>query len=100
MNSHRSLSASAPPKRAGPIERAGFTDVPVAGIATMCTAKRVRPMASGARAGCSLRESVTARITNTKTAVRISSSTNAAHQEMPPTPSEAPKWLVPIRPWR
>ena len=66
MKSHSWRIESPPAKRAGPIERAGLTEVPVAGMATKWMAARVRPMASGAKAGCSLRSSVTARMTQTK----------------------------------
>ena len=78
MNSHSWTIASVPANSAGPIERAGLTEVPVAGIATKWIAASVRPIASGASAGCSMRSSVTARITITKTAVSTSSSRNAA----------------------
>ena len=80
MNSQSWMIASPPANRAGPIERAGLTDVPVAAIDAKWIIVSERPMDSGARAGCSLRVSVTARITQTKTMVRSSSSSRAAHQ--------------------
>ena len=80
MNSHSWTIASVPAKSAGPIERAGLTDVPVAGIATKWIIGSARPIASGASAGCSLRSSVTARITSTKI-----SGQHQLEQEAPPT---------------
>ena len=83
MNSHSWTIASLPAKRAGPIERAGFTEVPVSGIVAKWIIASDRPMASGARAGCSLRSSVTARITIRKTQVVTASTSSAAHQANP-----------------
>ena len=98
MNTHSCCNAWVPSKSAGPMERAGLTEVPVAGIATKWIAASVKPIARGASAGCSLRTSVTARITNTKTAVRIASSTSAPHQEI--ARPDPPKEFAPIRPVR
>ena len=83
MNNHSCAMASTPAKRAGPIERAGFTDVPVRGMVAKWIIASVRPMASGARAGCSLRSSVTARITIRKTKVVTASTRRAAHHARP-----------------
>ena len=80
MNSQSWMIASLPANTPTPIERAGLTDVPVSPIEAKWIIVSVRPMAAGASAGCSLRASVTARITSTKIAVRISSTRNAAHQ--------------------
>ena len=80
MNSQSWTIASPPANRAGPMERAGLAEVPVAGIATKWIAVSVRPIASGASAGCSKRSSVTARMTVTKVAVMSTSRRNAAHQ--------------------
>ena len=44
MNSHSWTIASVPAKSAGPIDRAGLTEVPVAGIATKWIAASVRPI--------------------------------------------------------
>ena len=76
---HTWVIQSTPLNRAGPSERAGLTDVPVSGISMKWIIARVTPIASGASAGCSLRESVTDRITNTNSAVITSSTSNAAH---------------------
>ena len=45
MNSHSWAMASTPAKRAGPIERAGFTEVPVSGIVAKWIIASDRPMA-------------------------------------------------------
>ena len=83
MNSHSWTIASVPAKTPTPIERAGFTEVPVAGSSAKWIIASARPIASGPSAGCSLRSSVTARITHRKTAVITISSRNAAHQAKP-----------------
>ena len=83
MNSHSWAMASTPAKRAGPIERAGFTEVPVSGIVAKWIIASDRPMAKGARAGCSLRSSVTARIAIRNTRVVTASTRKAAHQASP-----------------
>ena len=64
MNSHSCTIASLPAKMSAPIERAGFTDVPVRGMVAKWIIDSESPMANGARAGCSLRSSVTARISD------------------------------------
>ena len=94
MNSHSWMIASLPAKSAGPIERAGFTDVPVSGIVAKWIIASVKPMASGARAGCSLRSSVTARMATKKTSVVTTSTRKAAHQAMP-RPLWSPKAFWP-----
>ncbi len=63
MNSQSWMIASLPAKIPTPMERAGLTEVPVRLIDAKWIIARVRPIAAGARAGCSLRASVTARIT-------------------------------------
>ena len=45
MNNHSCFNATPPANRAGPIERAGFTEVPVMGMQTICTSTSVRPIA-------------------------------------------------------
>ena len=62
------------------MERAGFTDVPVAAIEPKWIIVSERPIASGASAGCSLRMSVTRRITQTKIIVINVSRRKADHQ--------------------
>ena len=83
MNSHSWTIASVPAKMAAPIERAGFTDVPVRGMVAKWIIDSERPIASGARAGCSLRSSVTARIAITKTKVVTASTRRADHHGEP-----------------
>jgi hypothetical protein len=56
-----------------------LTEVPVSGISMKWIIASEKPIASGARAGCSLRESVTERITNTNRNVITSSTSRAAH---------------------
>ena len=51
MKSHSCLSASDPANSAGPIDRAGLTDVPVRLIPTKCTVASARPIASPAKPG-------------------------------------------------
>ena len=63
MNSHSWMIASLPAKRPTPIERAGLTEVPVRLIEAKWIIASARPIAAGASAGCSLRASVTARMT-------------------------------------
>ena len=80
MNSQSWMIASAPANRPTPIDRAGFTDVPVAAIEAKWIIVSARPIASGASAGCSLRSSVTSEDHHTKIIVISVSSRNAAHQ--------------------
>ena len=49
MNSHSWRIASPPANSAGPIERAGFTDVLSTGMLTRWIRVSARPMASGAK---------------------------------------------------
>ena len=46
MKSHNCVNAIPPPTKAGPILRAGFTEVPVIGIHTMWIKTKVSPIAS------------------------------------------------------
>ena len=48
INTHTSFSAAPPVKRAGPILLAGFTDVPVSGMPTICTNVSVSPITTPA----------------------------------------------------
>lgn len=48
MKSQSCDKACPPSNRAGPMLRAGLTEVPVTGMQTMCTNTRVRPMAKPA----------------------------------------------------
>ena len=80
MNSQSCTIASTPAKTPTPMERAGLTEVPVAAIDPKWSIVSVRPIASGASAGCSLRMSVTARMTQMNTIVISISSSRAAHQ--------------------
>ncbi len=89
-----------------PIERAGLTEVPVALIEAKWIIASARPMASGPIATLtSLRSSVTARITQRKTAVITISSSRAAHQAKPVPWSPKkfcamlPSALKPSKPW-
>ena len=49
MKSHNWANARPPSKRAGPMLRAGLTEVPVMGMQTIWTSTSVKPMASPAR---------------------------------------------------
>jgi hypothetical protein len=60
MNTQSWVKASPPVKSAGPMLRAGLTEVPVSGIPMMCTRVRARPMAMPATVAFSTRR-VTAR---------------------------------------
>ena len=62
MNSQSWAMASPPANRAGPIDRAGFTDVLVTGMLTRWISVSASPMASGANP-LSARLSVTPMIT-------------------------------------
>ena len=62
MNSHSWTIASPPANRAGPMERAGFTEVLSIGMLTRWIRVSTRPMASGAKP-LGARVSVTPRIT-------------------------------------
>ena len=49
MNSHSCVIASPPANSAGPIDRAGFTDVFVTGMLTRWISVSARPIAIGAK---------------------------------------------------
>ncbi len=97
MKSQSWMIASDPANRPAPIERAGFTDVPVSGISAKWIIARDRPIAIGARPGCSLRSSVTERITSRKIRVATASTRNAAHHARP-LPLWSPKAFCPKLP--
>ena len=77
MKSHSWQSAVPPAKSAGPKLRAGFTEVPVMGMQTICTNTSVRPMASPARFPAPFSLSVEPSTTNTKMNVKTTSATRA-----------------------
>ena len=80
QNSQSWVSAAPPVNRAGPVERAGFTEVLVTGMVTRWIRARQRPMPSGAKpAGA--RRSVTPRMTHRNTAVNTTSTTRPASSE-------------------
>ena len=72
QNSHSWPRASAPANNAGPVERAGFTEVFVTGMLTRWIRVSDKPMASGANPR-GARVSVEPRITSRKNAVRTTS---------------------------
>ena len=77
QNNHSCSIAAPPTNNAGPVERAGFTDVFVTGIEIRWISVRHRPMAIGANpAGARL--SVAPRMTNRKKNVITTSHTSAA----------------------
>ena len=88
MNSHNCDNASPPWNNAGAILRAGFTEVPVIGIHTICTNTRVKPMASPARLPAPYFESVEPSTTNTKMKVNTASAMNACNISPSPKPLE------------
>src|SRR5262249_11895402 len=65
QNSHSCASAQPPTSKAGPVLRAGFTDVLVTGMLTRWISVSARPIASGANA-VGARLSVTPRMTSRK----------------------------------
>lgn len=77
MNSHNCDNASPPWNNAGAILRAGFTEVPVIGIHTMCINTRDKPMAKPAKLPAPFLESVEPSTTNTKIKVNTASAMNA-----------------------
>jgi hypothetical protein len=76
MNSHTCLSAVPPTMSAGPKLRAGFTEVPVSGMPIRCTTVKVRPITTPAVPALPTGP-VTAKMTKTKSAVRMTSAMNA-----------------------
>lgn len=95
MNTQRSLRAWPPAKRAGPMERAGFTDVPVSLMHTRWMRMRDRPIARPAKLPAPTLLSVVPRTTNTKRNVAMNSTRNA-----PPAPPALATALVPRPPVR
>lgn len=69
INSHSCERAVPPAKTAGPILRAGLTEVPVIGIQTMCTRIKVNPMARPANWPAPCFSSVEPKTTRTNTNV-------------------------------
>ena len=92
MNNQSCFIASDPANSAGPIDRAGLTDVPVRGMPTMWIATRVRPIARPAKPGAVARP-VTSRTTSTRRAVMSTSITKA-----PPMFTVLPQLFVPRAP--
>ena len=88
MNSHNCDNASPPWNNAGAILRAGFTEVPVIGIHTICTNTRVKPMASPARLPAPFFGSVEPSTTNTNMKVNTASAINACNISPSPKPFE------------
>ena len=83
MNSQSWPRASPPANRAGPIDRAGFTEVLVTGIDTRWIRVSARPIAIGAKPR-GARVSVAPRMTSRKKAVSTTSATRQASSEYPP----------------
>lgn len=77
MNSHNCDNASPPWNNAGAMLRAGFTEVPVIGIHTICTNTRDKPITSPAKLPAPFLGSVEPNTTNTKIKVKIASAMNA-----------------------
>ena len=77
MNSQSWLSARPPSMMAGPILLAGFTDVPVIGIHTMCISASVSPIASPAMFPAPFFSSVAPNTTSTNMKVNTASAMNA-----------------------
>lgn len=74
----QSCSIACPPSiKAGPMLRAGFTEVPVIGIHTMWINISVSPMASPARLPAPFFSSVAPKATSTKIKVNTASARNA-----------------------
>ena len=71
INNHNCVNAFPPSKRAGPMLRAGFTEVPVIGIQTICTNTNVSPIAKPHITGVPFLSSVTPKTTSTKMKVKI-----------------------------
>ena len=90
IKSHSCAKASPPANRAGPILRAGLTEVPVIGIQTMWTKTNVRPMASPANLGAEFSLAVVPSTTNTKIKVNTASAINAG------TSAASPKLFAPV----
>ena len=80
QKSHSCLMAQPPTKMAGPVLRAGFTEVLVTGIVTRWISVRASPMATPAIA-CGARLLVAPRITIRKKKVITNSATSAAVNE-------------------
>lgn len=79
-----------PSKSAGPMLRAGFTDVPVIGIHTICTRISVNPMANPANLPAPFLLSVAPSATRTKINVKTVSAIKAYNI------SPSPKPLLPV----
>lgn len=77
MKSHNWLSACPPSMIAGPILLAGFTEVPVIGIQTMCINANVSPIASPAILPAPFFSSVAPNTTKTNIKVNTASAMNA-----------------------
>ena len=80
QNSQSCARAQPPTSKAGPVLRAGFTEVLVTGMLIRWIRVRVRPIASGAKPD-GARVSVTPMMTNRKPAVSTSSLTRQATRE-------------------
>jgi len=95
MKGHSWESAVGPANRAGPIDRAGLTDVPVSGMPTRWMTVRTRPMARPATPGVASTRVTSS--TTTSNAVSTISTTSAPNrltdfpQEFEPS---APVWSV------
>ena len=77
MNTQSCWSAAPPSKKAGAIERAGLTDVPVIGMQTICTNTSVSPIARPAKFPAPCCGSVAHRATKTKMKENAISAINA-----------------------
>lgn len=90
----QSCSRAAPPaNKAGPIERAGLTEVPVIPIHTRCTNTKVRPIKKPARSPAPRSESVVANTTNTKINVNTNSAIKPCSTVISPCKPLAPRPL-------
>lgn len=83
QNNHNCPNAQPPANKAGPVLRAGLTEVLVTGMLMRWMSTNPRPMAIGAKpAGASL--SVDPSITTRKKKVSTISATRAENSELPP----------------
>lgn len=90
MNTQRSANAWPPAKRAGPMERAGFTEVPVKLMQTRWMRIKDKPIAKPARLPAPTFSSVVPRTTKTKMKVAMISTRQA--------PQAPPAFATPLQP--
>ena len=91
MNIQSSDNAFPPSKMAGPMLLAGFTDVPVIGMHTMCMSMSDNPIASPAKFPAPFLLSVVPKTTRTNTKVK-----NTSARKPPRTPTPGLHALAPV----